>query len=50
MSGIAKNRQVKIEGGKYKRVEDLEITSEGLIVTLKEFGKVKVFKSLILKN
>ena len=23
--GIAKNRQVKIEGGKYERVEDLEI-------------------------
>ena len=42
--GIAKNRQVKIEGGKYKRVEDLEINSEGLRVTLKEFGKVKVFK------
>ena len=42
--GIAKNRQVKIEGGKYERVEDLEIPSEGLIVTLKEFAIVKVFK------
>ncbi len=27
-----------------KRVEDLQITEQGLIVTLKEFGKVKVFK------
>lgn len=35
---------MKTEGGEYKRVEDLEIPSEGLIVTLKEFGIVKVFK------
>ncbi len=42
--GIAKNRQVKVEGSKYQRVEDLHIPEQGLIVTLKEFGKVKVFK------
>ena len=42
--GIAKNRQVKLEDGKYQRVEDLEIPDIGLRVTLKEFGKVKVFK------
>ena len=42
--GIAKNRQVKLEEGKYQRVEYLDIPSDGLIVTVKEFGKVKVFK------
>jgi hypothetical protein len=42
--GIAKNRQVKVKGGKYDRVENLEITEEGLSVTLKGFGIVKVFK------
>lgn len=42
--GIAKNRQVKIKGGKYQRVEELEIPDNGLIVTLKEFGKSKIFK------
>ena len=42
--GIAKNRQVKVEGGKYQRVEELEIPNNGLIVIIKEFGKVKIFK------
>jgi hypothetical protein len=42
--GIAKNRQVKVEGGKYERVENLEIDSEGLEVNLKGFGVSKVFK------
>ena len=42
--GIAKNRLVKVEGGQYVRVENLEIPDEGKIVTLKQFGVVKVFK------
>lgn len=42
--GIAKNRQVKVKGGKYERVENLEINPEGLEVNLKGFGVVKVFK------
>jgi hypothetical protein len=42
--GIAKNRQVKVEGSKYDRVENLEIDSEGLEVNIKGFGVVKVFK------
>jgi hypothetical protein len=42
--GIAKNRQVKVEGGDNDRLENLEIDEEGKIVTLKEFGSVKVFK------
>ncbi len=44
--GIAKNRQVQVEGGKYDRVENLEIDSEGLEVNLKGFGVVKVFKRI----
>ena len=42
--GIAKNRLVKVEGGHYVRVETLEIPPEGKVVTLKQFGVVKVFK------
>jgi hypothetical protein len=42
--GIAKNRQVKVEGKTYERVDNLEIKREGLEVNLKGFGVVKVFK------
>ena len=42
--GIAKNRQVKVARGEYSRVEDLEISPDGIRVTLKEFGTVKIFK------
>ena len=44
MMGIAKNRQVSIIKGKYQSVESLEIGDNGIIVYLKEFGEVKVFK------
>ncbi len=43
MMGIAKNRQVAINGGKYTQVQNLEIPAQGLVVHLKEFGYVKVF-------
>lgn len=33
--GIAKNRQVKVDGGIYQRIENLNIPEKGLIVTLK---------------
>lgn len=42
--GIAKNRQVKVEGGDDDRLENLEIDEEGKIVYLKQFGAVKVLK------
>lgn len=42
--GIAKNRLVKLEGGKSVRVETLDIPPEGMVVTLKQFGVIKVFK------
>ena len=43
LMGIAKNRQVAINSGKYTQVQNLEIPDEGLVVYLKEFGYVKVF-------
>lgn len=42
--GIAKNRLVKVEGGKSVRVETLDIPPEGMVVALKQFGVIKVFK------
>ena len=35
---------MKVARGEYSRVEDLEISPDGIRVTLKEFGTVKVFK------
>ena len=40
---IAKNRKVSIDGRDYTQVQNLEILDEGLVVHLKNFGKVKVF-------
>lgn len=42
--GIAKNRQVSINSGKYTQVQSLEIPDDGLVVHLKKFGHVKVFR------
>lgn len=44
MMGIAKNRKVAINGGEYTQVQNLEIPDEGLVVHLKKFGYVKVFR------
>jgi hypothetical protein len=41
--GVAKNRQVRTEGGKYQRIEDLTIPEQGLLVHLKGRGTVKAF-------
>ena len=41
--GIAKNRIVSINGRDYTQVKKLEISDEGLVVHLKNFGQVKVF-------
>lgn len=43
LTGIAKNRNVSINGRDYTQVKNLEIPDEGLVVHLKKFGKVKVF-------
>ncbi|BAQ65838.1 hypothetical protein [Geminocystis sp. NIES-3709] len=43
---ISSNRQVSQKNKKFVRVKDLEIPEEGLLVYLKEFGIVKVFKKM----
>jgi hypothetical protein len=42
--GLAKNRSVRTNKGKYVRIDSLDIPEDGLIVELKNFGEVKVFK------
>lgn len=42
--GIAKNRKVSLDGLNYTQVKDLEIPDSGLVVHLKNFGRVKVFR------
>ena len=44
MMGVAKNRNVSIDGRKYTQIQNLDIPDEGLIVHLKSFGQVKVFR------
>jgi hypothetical protein len=44
LMGIAKNRQVAVNNSKYTQVQNLVIPPEGLVVHLKEFGYVKVFR------
>ncbi len=44
LMGIAKNRSCSINGRDYTQVKNLEIPEEGLMVHLKSFGKVKVFR------
>lgn len=42
--GVEKNRTVSNEPGKYSQVGNLEISEEGLITHLKEFGFIKLFR------
>jgi Transposase DDE domain len=42
--GVANNRKVSQEKGKELQIKDLEILNGGLVVYLKEFGWVKVFR------
>ncbi len=42
--GVAKNRKVSINGRDYTQIQNLEIPDEGLMVHLKNFGQVKVFR------
>ncbi len=49
LMGVAKNRKVSINGRDYTQVQNLEIPNEGLMMYLKNFGKVKVFCK-IFKN
>ena len=44
LMGIAKNRSCSINGRDYTQVKNFEIPDEGLMVYIKNFGKVKVFR------
>ncbi len=44
LTGIAKNRLCSVDGKTFTQVQNLEIPESGLIVYLKNFGQVKVFR------
>ncbi|WP_341531635.1 transposase (plasmid) [Nostoc sp. UHCC 0302] len=44
LTGIAKNRSCSVDGKNFAQVQNLEIPESGLIVYLKNFGQVKVFR------
>ncbi len=44
LTGIAKNRSCSVDGKTFTQVQNLEIPEDGLIVKLKNFGRVKVFR------
>jgi hypothetical protein len=44
LMGIARNRNVSVNGRDYTQANNLEIPDEGLVVHLKNFGRVKVFR------
>ncbi len=44
LTGIAKNRSCSVDGKNFTQVQNLEIPEAGLIVYLKKFGQVKVFR------
>lgn len=48
--GLAKNRLVRSDKGKYVRINSLDIPEDGLIVELKGFGQVKVFERVFKKR
>lgn len=49
LTGIAKNRLCSVDGKNFTQVQNLEIPDNGLIVHLKKFGQVKIFRR-IFKN
>lgn len=44
LTGIAKNRSCSVDGKKFTQIQNLEIPETGLMVYLKKFGQVKVFR------
>lgn len=44
LTGIARNRSCSVDGKSFTQVKNLEIPENGLIVHLKKFEKVKVFR------
>ena len=46
LTGIAKNRLCSVDGKNFTQVQNLEIPDNGLIVHLKKFGQVKIFRRI----
>jgi Transposase DDE domain len=46
LTGIAKNRLCSVDGKNYTQVQNIEIPDNGLIVHLKKFGQVKIFRRI----
>lgn len=44
LTGVAKNRSCSVDGKNFTQVQNLKIPEDGLIVYLKNFGQVKVFR------
>jgi hypothetical protein len=44
LTGIAKNRWCSIDGKHFTQVQNLKIPADGLVVYLKGFGRVKLFR------
>ena len=47
MFGVEANRLVSVEKGTWLQVQKLDIPEDGLLVWLKDFGYVKVFRTLL---
>ena len=47
MFAVEKNRTVSLEKGRWQQVQTLEIPSDGLDVWLKDFGYVKLFRTIL---
>ena len=47
MFAVEKNRTVSVTKGQWQQVQDLDIPDNGLEVWLKDFGKVKVFRTML---
>jgi hypothetical protein len=47
MFALKSNRLISIEKGEYLQIQNLDILKEGLDVWLRDFGKVKVFRTML---
>ena len=47
MFAVEKNRTVSLEKGQWQQVQNLEIPDDGLDVWLKDFGKVRLFRTTL---
>ena len=47
MFAVEKNRTVSLEKGQWQQVQNLDIPENGLDVWLKDFGKIKLFRTLL---